>query len=420
MIGPTVLSGRQGAAFRVLNWQLFRLPARVVVLLLGVEAVALAATGWALWNDPIDPAATWRVLAIAGVAVGYGEACDRVERLRRFLGDGMPHSNHLSVWTVAAMLVAPAGLACLLVILLYAHALLMAARHQSVRPHRSMFTAASAVLGTWIGSQLADLISPSATPGLGSVAALASVVAVAGLFAVNAGLVAAVVRMTSDRRGRDLLPPNEALWFEAGTQGLGVVGAQLLLHSPWLAPVTVPILVLLHRASLVKKLQIVSTIDQKTNLLNAGAWRERATAAVQRAAVSRDRVALIVIDLDHFKLVNDRYGHLLGDEVLRAVAALMKRQVRGSDLLGRFGGEEFMILISGPTAAAHAVDIATRLRSSIAALELPLGLQVTASLGIAHQVPDHADLDTLVAAADAALYEAKARGRDRVHAALVD
>ncbi|MEO6885366.1 MAG: GGDEF domain-containing protein, partial [Jatrophihabitantaceae bacterium] len=128
------------------------------------------------------------------------------------------------------------------------------------------------------------------------------------------------------------------------------------------------------------------------------------------------RVALIMIDLDRFKRVNDGFGHLMGDQVLQAVARLLSRHALESDLVGRFGGEEFTILIRCPGAAAHAVDLATRLRSEIAALELPLNLRVTASFGIAHLVPaPDSSLDEILASADTALYEAKARGRDCVH-----
>lgn len=420
MIEAPPLTPRQGFVARLRRWALWQLPPAALALVLAVEAGAIALTAWSLWAEPSTITERWRVLAIALVAVGYGELCDRIERLRRYVGDGKLHTNHLSVWTVAAMLVAPAGVACLLVVLLYGHTLLMARRHQSVRPHRSIFTGAAAVCGTWVGSEIPEKLFGGEVPARSALPALSCLMAIVLMLAVNTALVAAVMRLTTDRRGpRELLPAREALLFELGTEGLGVIGAELLLNSAWLAPATVGLLFALHRASLVNQLLLASSTDPKTGLLTVGTWRERAAAAVRRAAADRRRVALIAIDLDHFKRVNDDHGHLIGDKVLRAVGGVLRRHAHPSDLVGRFGGEEFFILVSGPTAAAHAVDLATRLRSAIAALELPLGLQVTASLGIAHQVPVTGSLDALVAAADAALYEAKARGRDRVHAALI-
>jgi diguanylate cyclase (GGDEF)-like protein/PAS domain S-box-containing protein len=127
-------------------------------------------------------------------------------------------------------------------------------------------------------------------------------------------------------------------------------------------------------------------------------------------------VSAIIVDLDHFKGVNDRYGHLAGDEALRAFGDLMKRHARGSDMCCRYGGEEFLLVLP-QVAQDVAVERAEQLRSALAAVQVPCGgssIAVTASFGVATFPRDGRTAGELVAAADSALYAAKAAGRNRV------
>jgi diguanylate cyclase (GGDEF)-like protein len=126
-------------------------------------------------------------------------------------------------------------------------------------------------------------------------------------------------------------------------------------------------------------------------------------------------VALVLADLDNFKQVNDRYGHELGDEVLRAFSRVLREQLRDVDLPGRIGGDEFAVLLR-ETDGAGAVALAERLRAGLAAVRVatPRGpLRVTASLGVT-EYGEARTSDELFAEADEALYAAKAAGRDRV------
>jgi diguanylate cyclase (GGDEF)-like protein/PAS domain S-box-containing protein len=127
-------------------------------------------------------------------------------------------------------------------------------------------------------------------------------------------------------------------------------------------------------------------------------------------------IGIIMADLDHFKKVNDHYGHLAGDKVLRIFADLMKRHARGSDISCRYGGEEFLLVLPG-MAEESAVERAEQLRSEMAAAPISYGasaIAVTASFGIATFPRDGRTGDDLIAAADRALYVAKAAGRNRV------
>ena len=124
--------------------------------------------------------------------------------------------------------------------------------------------------------------------------------------------------------------------------------------------------------------------------------------------------AILLIDLDHFKIVNDTHGHLAGDEVLKEVAEILVRELRGYDAVGRYGGEEFIALLPGVSGLA-AAGIGERLRERISSNNSNAGITVTASIGVAASVSGAGpSLEDVIGAADTALYEAKATGRDRV------
>jgi diguanylate cyclase (GGDEF)-like protein/PAS domain S-box-containing protein len=156
--------------------------------------------------------------------------------------------------------------------------------------------------------------------------------------------------------------------------------------------------------------------DPLTGLYNRRYLDESIKRELARAARNNQPVAIIMCDIDHFKLVNDTHGHLAGDEVLRVFAELLKKHARGSDIVCRFGGEEFvMFLPDMPPAVAY--QRAEQLRTELAAKRITLGaavIQVTASFGVAAFPKNGKTMDSLVSAVDAAMYQAKEAGRDRV------
>ncbi len=155
--------------------------------------------------------------------------------------------------------------------------------------------------------------------------------------------------------------------------------------------------------------------DPLTGLLNRRAFGDFAQRMARRRAGLRDPVAILVLDLDHFKQVNDRYGHDVGDRMLKAFAESAEDSVRPTDLLFRMGGEEFCFVLPA-TRLDDAIAVAERIRSAFegVAVETPVGpASTTVSIGIA-ATSFAVDVETLLAAADAAVYEAKARGRNRV------
>jgi diguanylate cyclase (GGDEF)-like protein len=124
----------------------------------------------------------------------------------------------------------------------------------------------------------------------------------------------------------------------------------------------------------------------------------------------------MMLDLDHFKRINDEYGHLIGDQVLQEFAKRCERSVREVDLVGRYGGEEIMILLP-ETDRETSMQVAERLRTTIVATPIQVfgkEISVTVSIGVATQDENTTDLETLIARADQALYIAKHKGRNRV------
>lgn len=160
----------------------------------------------------------------------------------------------------------------------------------------------------------------------------------------------------------------------------------------------------------------LATHDALTDLYNRRHFIEMIEKEIARSLRHARPLALCIVDVDLFKPVNDRYGHISGDEVLRQIAALVHKHVRGDDIAARIGGEEFAVLLPECDATAAQV-FAERLRESVAdAVFRPGGdpQRITISVGIAVLAPGRETRPTLMAAADAALYRAKAEGRNRV------
>lgn len=170
-----------------------------------------------------------------------------------------------------------------------------------------------------------------------------------------------------------------------------------------------------HRKLLENKLLRLATTDPLTGALNRRAFYARAKHEMARSQRHARPLCLAALDLDHFKRVNDQYGHAVGDQVLREFSRLCQKMARSTDLFARFGGEEFIFLLPDTDLSA-ARPLLERLREALLALPLqtPQGaLQVTVSIGLAQLRPEHS-LHLLQEAADSALYRAKQHGRNRV------
>lgn len=159
--------------------------------------------------------------------------------------------------------------------------------------------------------------------------------------------------------------------------------------------------------------------DSLTGLRNRGAFFEHAAAVHDRAVRSGRGYAFLMVDIDEFKVINDRHGHLAGDAALGALAETLRGILRAADVAGRIGGEEFAVVLPD-TPAEGARRVAERLREAVAETVITEGnvaLRLTVSVGIAGHGPHDAAIEDVMARADAALYRAKAQGRNRVVAA---
>ena len=164
----------------------------------------------------------------------------------------------------------------------------------------------------------------------------------------------------------------------------------------------------------------ISMQDQLTGLFNRRYFYEQVEIAIAQHKRYQNPFCLLVMDIDHFKLVNDRYGHAFGDQVLIGVAQALKQEVRNSDILVRFGGEEFVVIFTN-TSCENGRIFADRIRNAVKLLEWKvahLTVQITLSIGlhctsITHP-SENLDIDEIIHCADLALYDAKATGRDRV------
>ena len=193
-----------------------------------------------------------------------------------------------------------------------------------------------------------------------------------------------------------------------------------LLRPLWLMSIVISLIILagaLRLMQYVSALELAATRDGLTGLFNRRYFYERAETELPRQQRERHSIGVVLADIDHFKRINDTYGHAVGDEVLRAIAGRLRAATRASDLVGRYGGEEFIILLS-PTDAEAALVLAERLRTAIASEPVatekgPISVTLSAGLTVT-TVGDALTLDALAKIADGALYQAKEGGRNRV------
>jgi diguanylate cyclase (GGDEF)-like protein len=397
------------------------------VFVLVVEAVAVAAAASTVTVTPVTRA-HWLWFGLLVLAeVACLEAAKGIERMREDIVEGTPHVNLLSVWLFAGVLLLPPPLLCALVVVGYLHSWLRVYRFE-VLPHRKVFTAATVVLSClaayWVlhsispGPPFADLDGPG---GLLAVVAAGTVYRV-----VNYGLVVAVILATNlDRPVRNALGPATDQLMLAGAVGLGCGVAVVMTARPWWTPLLIVTVLALHAGLLMPQFRDASRSDAKTGLLDPVFWAKLVSEEIDRAHRMHGSVGILLLDLDHFKEVNDGYGHLAGDVVLRAVADAIKRAVRGRDRVGRYGGEEFAIVLPG-LGMDDVRQAAERVRVTVAELSVPVfdfdgnekdvsGL--TASVGASVYPAHGTDRTSLLLAADAALYDAKTAGRNRTRIA---
>jgi len=301
-------------------------------------------------------------------------------------------------------------------------------RQPGLVAYRRVFSNATISIAYGCVSWLFHMIGrPAAGPAPGTgahVLAWTSVVAAGGVLAwtINAGLVVAAIKLADPgARIRELLGNREGMISDLIELTLAVSLSLVVAINPVLMALALPSVLLYRRYLMQAQLVAQARMDDKTGLLNAGTWRREAEVEFIRAAHRRAPLALIMVDVDHFRSVSETAGREAGDQVLRGIARTLTENLRGKGIVGRLGSEEFAILLP-QTGEAEARRVAERLRDHIAGEPVAIEdgshagfvFRLTVSIGIA--VLDHSRraLAELIGAADTALIEARSSGRNRV------
>ena len=411
--------GRRWQAAAIRHWPVWSLPRLTRAYVIAVPVAAAIATGVAAVHTH------WRVSQLGVFFLLLASAAAMVEATRDVkLPRDTVTRDLQEVWYLSIALLLPPIYALLTPIPL---TIMKQWRVRRNLAHRRVFSSASNGLGYGAASfEFHSGFQPAlgASPGSGAhtVGLLGAIIAAAITgWAINLWLVVGAVKLTVPAaRVRTLMLTREAVTTDTVVTCLASLVAFGLSFTLAVLIVAVPVVLMQKRFLMHSQLVAEARTDAKTGLLNAATWHRESETELSRAKGWSPTSAAIV-DIDHFKAVNDTYGHLAGDRVLRVVADRFKAQLREGDLIGRFGGEEFAILLPR-TAGSEAVRVAERLRGHIADAPIAVSdgrdesilVSITVSVGVAELASSRQDLDDLLAAADAALYVAKNAGRNRI------
>lgn len=414
---------------RLRGWDLWTKPRPMIAFLLGWEAIAVAVLILGLVSERPTALVDWaRFGILVACATLHIQLTRRQEERRRNRVTAV-HIDLSGIWVFPGALLLPIQLTLLLIVTVRLQRWFNARRP----PHKFVFTtfthAVSALLARTLfeafGGDLGHL-TPASSPALfgylivvGFCYAALQAVVIGSLLALGG---------TSAPTLSNVLGSKDDNLLEVSTIGLGTVGAVLLVNIPPAIVILVLISVLGNRLAEINQLQSEARTDPKTGIFNVRGWTESAERALARAGRSNETLALLMIDLDHFKWINDTYGHPAGDDVLRAVAQTLDEITRPNDIIGRFGGEEFLILLPDIDQTSAKVA-AERIRQAISEQRIRTtdkrGGQAlisgrTTSIGVALFGSNGTSVNQLLHAADAAVYAAKEGGRNQVRFADAD
>jgi diguanylate cyclase (GGDEF)-like protein len=395
----------------VRDWSMWTLPRPALVYWIAVDLAALAIGGYVLAaTAPPTLADLGRFGAIACTGL--------VVIVITAIGTQLSNETRRNPWALhicylsAGLLVLPPNLTLLL--------LLGPALYGVLGPgpeaHRWLFTLAATTLSVFAARATVGWTRPSWDFG---VLVLAGFV----LLMTRAVLVAVGLRLRAPAAGADEVfgePIDVVLGIVAASTG-GLM-AMAVLTDPVRALLAGPPMFLLERAAQLPQWRRSAQRDAKTGLSNAVHWDLRARDELAKANARQRPVAMMLLDLDHFKRVNDKVGHLAGDAALAAVARELRGSVRHGDVVGRFGGEEFVVLLPD-TGPGVAESVAERVRHAISLLRVATTAAdghahvldgLTVSIGVSTSDRYGYDVSTLLVAADSALLSAKGYGRNLV------
>ncbi len=404
---------------RIGAWPIWKLPRWLrafvcIVVLADAVVLAAAASRVSIRAHDLELFAALVVCSTATV-----ELTKRVGENKGFVKD--VHA----IWELPVAMLLPLAYAPLLPVIRFT---LTQWRIMQVPVHRRVFSAAAIGL-SYVAAALVFhaliRLAPGAASNPGGHALAWMVFVAAGAvvtWSVNQGLVLTAIK-GSDRsvKLREAQFAREPIYNDVTESCVAVLVTFCLANSIIAAAFAFPFVSLLQRSLRHARLVKDSQVDSKTGLLNAATWERKSAAEVARAVRTKSPLAVAMLDIDKFKAINDTYGHMLGDQVIKEIAHTLNTLLRDYDLAGRFGGEEFSLLLP-QTRAVDAFRIAERVRAKIAGLSIIAPgaaggerVHVTVSIGVAAlDSGSERELSELMATADAALYRAKVGGRDQV------
>jgi diguanylate cyclase (GGDEF)-like protein len=415
------LTSRLKRGVLVQNWLWWRLPLllRIYVGVMPVAAVAVIGVAAAYTDWRLSDLAKFLVLVTCGMI-----SVASTPKIMYTVGGGVTR-DFSAIWILPTAILLPPVYAGFVAVPIVGALHIFV--HRGV-PHRMVFTAAGLSLSS-VAASLAFRAFPLSFAGtaVGSgfhaftwCLAVAACEILGGR--VQHFMIVGAVKLTNPEIRLFMAEFNrnnlQALFVEID---LGVLITLSVALSPALVVIALPSVLLVRRFLIFPILEAQSRIDAKTGLLNVSTWEAEAESEISRAVRTRNPMALALVDIDHFKLVNDTYGHLAGDRVLKGIADALTGQSRDYDRAGRFGGEEFVLLLA-QTTRKDACKIAERLRGYVASLDIPTDdrpgaptLKVTISIGVTALARGETyELTDLLAAADSAMYAAKQAGRNQV------
>ena len=415
------ITRRALARVSVRKWAWWQLPWPLRLYVGAAPLAMVVLIGYAIPRTTWYASDLWKFLLLLGCALVSVVATPR----NAYLKSGMVR-DFITAWVLPVAILLPPVYAMMMPIPLY---LLTQWRSPYGFVYRRVFSAAAISLAYGGASVLFRAFPDSfAGPSIGTgVHALTWTLAVAVCEIVGGRghhfLIVGAIKLSDPSTSLAALELNrEALQGDFAEFDLGILITVVVAVNVVLAIFAVPTVLLARRFMMHAQLVVQSRIDSKTGLLNAATWESEAMIELARAVRTRTPLSIALVDIDHFKAVNDRYGHLVGDKALRAVTDALRADLRAYDLAGRFGGEEFALLL--PHAReVDALHVAERLRAHIAQMVIPVGddpdsgpgVRVTISVGVASLDGTSRELTDMLAAADAALYYAKETGRNKTH-----
>jgi diguanylate cyclase (GGDEF)-like protein len=404
----------------VRGWQVWLLPSPLRAYIVGITTLALSValitsvrTHWRLSEVLVFVA----LLACGAIAI---ESTRTVREVQGTVGRDLQ-----TVWYLAIAITLPPACALLAPIPLTAYRLW---RVRRAFVYRRVFSNATIALAYGcasfafraVPSSIAGHVVGTGSHALTWTGVVACCAALA--WVINNGLLLGAITLANPQaRLRDMFGNKEAVTSDLIELSLAVSLSLIVAINPLLVVLALPSIVLYRRYLMNAQLIAQARIDAQTGVLNSGTWQSEAEVELLRAWRGRTPLAIAMVDIDHFKSVNEAAGRDVGNQLLRDVAVMLREQMRVSDLIGRFGREEFAILLPR-TDEIEAKRISERLRDHIAgeAIAIEAGNQagfvfrLTVSIGVAVISESRRALNELIGAADSALDQARTTGWNKV------